>query len=177
MRNENSRKKERIKRPYIRIERSFVPIGRCLISNLIVPKIYFGRNWPIGGNRKIDLIAIDRAGTGDIHIVEVKRTLYDALTRGVEYVLSVPAHYKWVAFMGRGIHRTKEDSELLLLSQRTLLPKKGMGRVGVIEVVRMATDELGSNIKLRGERFKENEIERQIEEFVAKYKANIEFKP
>ena len=59
----------------VREERCYEPIAKCLIRALIVPKIYFERIWPLSGFSPIDIIAVDRAGTGYIHVVEVCKTL------------------------------------------------------------------------------------------------------
>lgn len=160
----------------VREERCYEPIANCLIRALIVPKIYFERIWPRSNHSKIDIVAVDRAGTGDIHVVEVCRTLKEALTKGVENISKVPAHYRWVGFQGEGLLPYDEEAELKLLSEEPLLPESGMGRIGVIEVIRMAGNDLGANIKVKAERFKAENISMLIEEFVNHEKADIEFK-
>lgn len=176
MEDKDSKLMNQWKNAPVREERCYEPIARCLIRALIVPKIYFERIWPLSGHSRIDIIAVDRAGTGDIHVVEVCKTLNEALTKGVTIIRDVPAHYHWVAFQGEGLLPHDGDAELKLLSEEPLLPESGMGRIGVIEVIRMASNDLGANFKVKGERFRTEEISMLIEEFVNHEKADIEFK-
>ena len=164
------------KNEVVREERCYEPIARRLIRALMIPKIYFEGTWPVSDHSRIDIVAVDRAGTGDIHVVEVCRTLNEALTKGTDTIGNIPAHYRWVAFQGEGLLPQDEDAELKLLSQESLLPESGMGRIGVIEVVRMAGNDLGANIKVKAERFKVEDIYKLIEEFVNHKEADIEFK-
>ncbi|MDI6735024.1 MAG: hypothetical protein QME42_02325 [bacterium] len=160
----------------VRKERCYEPAARCLIRALIVPNIYFERIWPMSEGSRIDIVTVDRAGTGDIHVVEVCRTLSEALTKGVGAIGKVPAHYYWVAFQGEGLLPHDEDAELKLLSEEPLLPESGMGRIGVIEVIRMPGNDLGANIKVKAERFRVEDISMLIEKFVDDEKADIEFR-
>ena len=177
MKGKNSRTLEqRINKP-VSEERCYEPIAHCLIRALMVPNIYFKRIWPPLDKLRIDIIAIDRAGTGDIHVVEICKTLNEALTKGVNAIRDVPAHYRWVAYQGTGLLHNDAESELKLLSEKPLLPKSGMGRIGVIEVIRMAGNNLGANVKVKAERFKvEDNLSTLIEKFVDNEKADIEFK-
>jgi|GEM_PF-3507478 len=176
MGNKDSKVINKWKNVPVREERCYEPIARCLIRSLIVPRIYFERIWPRSGGSRIDIIAIDRAGTGDIHVVEVCKTLNESLTEGVEIIAKIPAHYRWVAFQGEGLLPHNEDAEFKLLSEEPLLPETGMGRIGVIEVIRMARNDLGANIKVKAERFQVKDISTLIEKFVNHEKADIEFK-
>ena len=136
--------------------------------------------------RKADIVAIDRAGTGDVHVVEIKSDLSAALSEGVSYIKTIPAHYKWVAYQGAGLMPVDDKGEMALISEMILLPERGMGRIGVIEVVRMADNilganiklNLGANIKLKAERFKieKADFENIVAAFVKRTKADIEFK-
>lgn len=160
----------------VRGERCCEPIASCLTRMLIVPKIYFERNWPRGSDFRIDIIAVDRAGTGDIHIIEVKPSLDVALTNGVEFIRNIPAHYKWIAYQGEGLQPSDDEAELKLLSEESLYPEEGMGRIGVIEVVKMYGNDLGARVRVKPERFKPNHIWHLIEKFVKREEADIEFK-
>lgn len=180
----------------VREDRCLEPVARCLIRTLMVPKIYFEKSFPqiivalLAGpkrtKRHVDIVAIDRAGTGDVHVVEIKNTLRAALNEGVNYIKTMPAHYKWVAYQGAGLMPEDHEAELELLSERPLLPESGMGRIGVIEVIRMADNilganvklNLGANIKLKAERFKIEKagFENTVAAFVKRTKADIEFK-
>lgn len=163
----------------VKKDRCFEPVGRSLMRALIVPKIYFERAWPPPEGAyfaRVDVVAIDRAGTGDVHVVEIKKSLADALADGVPAIMDVSAHYRWVAYQGEGLRPVGMSALLSLQSEKPLLPKKGMGRIGVIEVVRMAGGDLGANIRLKAERFQPGDIDALVQEFQRREKPDIEFK-
>ncbi len=163
----------------VRQERCYEPVAHCLIRALMLPKVYFERAWPPTKGTyfaRADVVAFDRAGTGDVHVVEIKRSLPIALVDGVRAVMAMPAHYRWVAYQGQGLLPVSPQAMLSLLSERPLLPKKGMGRVGVIEVVRMAGGDLGANIRLKAERFQSGDIDALVQDFQRREKSDIEFK-
>jgi hypothetical protein len=150
-----------------------------LMRALMLPSIYFERTWSSPKSTssfRVDVVAIDRAGTGDVHVVEIKRSLADALADGVRAIMDVSAHYRWVAYQGEGLLSAGMQAMLSLQSEKPLLPKKGMGRVGVIEVVRMAGGDLGANIRLKAERFQPGDIDALVQEFQNREKPDIEFK-
>jgi len=124
------------------------PVSRCLIRHLIVPSIYWEAAWP-EAEHHVDLLAIDRAGSGDVHIVEIKKKAADAL-KAVAQVMRIPAQYRWIAFFADTLDPKTKNA---LLNQRGLYPTEGPGRVGVIEIVRTAADTLGANIIIQAERF------------------------
>jgi len=152
------------------------PVAQCLVRHLMLPMIYFERKWPPGSNTCPDIVAVDRAGTGEVHVVEIKRTLSTALNAGAKSVFGLPAHYRWVAFQGEGLTPTDDEAEISLLSEEPLLPKTGMGRIGVIEVIRMPFGDLEARIRLKAERFRPGDISAAIDDFQKREKPDIEFK-
>lgn len=160
-------------------KRCLEPVAQCLIRALMLPKVYFERVWPPPKGRRsarVDIVAIDRDGTGDVHVVEVKRSLRDALAGGVEAIRDVPAQYRWVAYQGEGLLPPDGKAELAMLSEKPLLPESGMGRIGVIEVVRMSSGDLGARIRREAERFQPGDIDADIQAFLRQEKPDIEFK-
>lgn len=150
-----------------------------MMRMLLVPKVYFEPVFPPPTGRRsarVDVVAIDRDGTGDVHVVEIKRSLPIALADGVRAVTAVPAHYRWVAYQGEGLLPPNERAELAMLSERPLLPETGMGRIGVIEVVRMSSGDLGARIRLKAERYQPGDIDADIQAFLRQEKPDIEFK-
>lgn len=149
----------------------YQPVAECLIRELIVPSIYFEPMFP-GSDMRPDIVAIDRAGTGDLHVVEVKNTLDLAFKVGIKQVLSYPGHYHWIACPFSGV---SEETALELISQKPLYPKNGAGKVGVIEVVLMSDQSFGANIKIRAERFLWGKAEEFIRKFISENKPAIKF--
>jgi hypothetical protein len=125
------------------------PVAQCLIRRLMVPRVYFDAEWPGLHNARVDVLVIDRDGTGDPHLVELKRKAVDALALAPK-LLAAQAPYRWIAFL-----RGTEDAETAnaLVSQAPLYTEGLAGRIGVIEIVEMAGDELGANVRLAAERF------------------------
>lgn len=135
-----------------RIERCLEPVSSALIRHLIVPQIYFTE--PVVMDFKLDLLALDRAGTGASHGVRIYDSLATALKQGIEDMLKSPTHYRWIAYQGSGILPADAELEAELNLQQILFPAEGMGRLGVIEVIGMQNKDLGANIRIKAERFK-----------------------
>jgi hypothetical protein len=149
-------------------DRAKEPVARCLSRRLVVPNIYFDAPWPSAGHR-VDLLAIDRGGAGDIHVVEIKRRAADAIDT-IPRLLETPAHYRWIAFFTETFD---ELSYQRLMVADLLYPARGMGRIGAIEVVQTAGDELSARIKLTAERFA-GSYYHQADEFAARYAPDLE---
>src|ERR1700723_1836751 len=47
-------------------------VADLLSRQLIVPKVFFDAHWPSRKSR-VDVLAVDRSGSGEVHVVEVKR--------------------------------------------------------------------------------------------------------
>jgi len=124
-------------------------VAHFLIRRLMVPRIYFEVEWPGLPRRRVDVLALDRNGVGDAHIVEIRRSARHALD-SVPYLLEARSPYRWIAFF-----RGTEDEQSLgsLVSQTPLYRDGQAGRIGVIEIVTMAFDDLGANLRLAAERF------------------------
>lgn len=146
------------------------PIAECLIRQLVVPRIYFDAEWPGMSGVRVDVLAIDRDGRGDAHLVEIRRNAADALAM-VPQLLTARAPFRWIAFL-----RGTEDAAatLALVSQESLYPANTPGRVGVIEIVEMAGHDLGANVRIKAERFPTPTYELAAE-FAASHEASIQY--
>jgi hypothetical protein len=142
-------------------------VASCLIRRLTVPRIYFEAEWP---GRAVDLLAIDRDGVGDAHLVEIRRAAADALST-VGSLLQAAAPFRWIAFL-----QGTEDAGVsqALRSQEKLIVPGSPGRIGVIEIVEMAGDQLGANVRLAAERFPDAVYD-VATQFSGSHKANIQF--
>lgn len=148
-------------------QRALEPVARALIRRLMVPKVYFRAPWP-DASTVADLVAIDRAGTGDVHVVEIKGSARSALApRAVDRLIQVPAHYLWLAFP-RPRHPPNYADAALYLAD-------GPGRIGILELVSMPGDTLGANLALPAERFHEH-LEDETLRFVRSTKPDISFR-
>lgn len=133
-----------------RIEsRAVNPIATCLLRQLVVPRIYFDADWPGMPGMRADVLAIDRDGRGDAHVVEIRKNAADALGM-VPGLLAARSPFRWIAFL-RG---TEDDAATRALSeQETLYAHDSRGRVGVVEFFEMAGHDLGASVRIKAERF------------------------
>ena len=143
-------------------------VANCLIRRLTVPRVYFEAEWPLAASA-VDVLAIDRDGVGDAHLVEVRRTAADALVAAAQ-LLNATGPFRWIAFL-----RGSEDgpSALALVSHEGLYVPSRSGRVGVIEIVETGSH-LGANIRLPAERFADTVYD-VATEFSGSHKAHIQF--
>lgn len=141
-------------------------VAALLAHRLIVPKIFFDARWPPRTSR-VDVLAVDRAGAGDIHVVQVRAGI-KAAAEAIAQLMQLPAHYKYVAVVTPGNYR---------LQERTLYSEDGLGRVGVILFEEQEHDQLLARINIAPERFRVGpDVIRQIDRFTAKQHADIEIR-
>jgi hypothetical protein len=142
-------------------------VARFLFDALIVPKIFFDASWP-PRKKRVDVLAVDRAGAGEIHIAEVKVGSGDTAD-ALRHIAGIPAHFKYLALFGNGSYYPSEGS---------LYAPDGMGRVGVIQVRESRADELRAEFIVRPERFRlDSSYFKQIDKFTAARPADMEIRP
>lgn len=153
-------------------------VANVLIDLLQVPTVYFDAPWPAPRSR-VDLLVIDRAGTGDVHVVEIVKDL-DAARRALPHVMKVPAQFRWISYVVEDLNSDLRgaSAEYARVRKAPLFSSKGMGRVGVILV---AADEdvhgerLVGEVAIRAERFPGSYYD-EVDEFVKKHKPDILFR-
>ena len=145
-------------------------VAGCLLRQLVVPRIYFATEWPGMPDMPVDVLALDRDGRGDAHLVEIRRNAADALAT-VPQLLAARAPFRWIAFL-----QGTEDATaaMALVSQESLYPADTPGRVGVIEIVETAGHDLGANVRIKAERFPTPTYE-WAAEFAASHEASIQY--
>jgi|HubBroStandDraft_6_1064221.scaffolds.fasta_scaffold122095_2 hypothetical protein len=142
-------------------------VAHFLFSELIVPKIFFEAQWPSRKSR-VDVLAVDRAGAGEIHIAEVRVGSGD-LADAIRRIAAIPAHFKYLALFG---------NSSFYPSDKALYAPDGMGRVGVIQVRENRADELRAEFIVRPERFRlDPSFFKQIDRFTAARPADMEIRP
>jgi hypothetical protein len=127
-------------------------IAEMLSRRLLVPKIFFDSIVPPFKSMRIDVLAIDRAGSGDIHGVEIKLgtpkkpIARSVLQMKIQLLLKdFPAHFRYVAL----------DSQYIdLVLKQKLFAEDGLGRVGVIEVIDNLSDLPTTKVVIQPERFR-----------------------
>lgn len=136
-------------------------VADYLRSQLRVPNVYID---PSGaGLNRVDVLAADAAGSGDIHAVEVKLlgpTLTKQMRLYVEIAKMLPAHFKYLAIPR---NMTNIEADLRLFSA------DGIGRVGILLITESADRTPTVELAVKPERFRIDSAELiQIERFLSR---------
>ncbi len=151
----------------IRTGRVANAVAELLMRKLIVPKVYFEPKalasfqkattyehafLPPDSYKAPDVLAIDRAGTGDVHAIHIFpgpimgfKNLKSLAEFIQLFLAAFPAHFKYVAV----------ESEISdFVSKQQLFADDGFGRVGVIEIKENPTAPPEARIVIQAERFR-----------------------
>jgi hypothetical protein len=141
-------------------------VAEFLFRQLTVPKVFIDAHWP-NQSQRVDVMAVDRSGAGDVHVVEVKVETSD-LRSAVATIIPIPGHFKYLALF---------ENDNYMLSESSLYAPDGMGRVGVIQVKEDHLGDLSAEIRVRAERFKFEASFKQVDKFTAANPPYIEIRP
>jgi hypothetical protein len=161
--------------------RAINAVAELFRRQLRVPEIYLDPRIP--GFQSADVLAVDQAGSGDLHAAEVKETLVSVPSRAqlrklLAEVMEIPFHFRYLALPWS----TSEEHERC---QRfgdypELFDGSGIGRVGVIafnHAILQSSAQLQQsviNIVVRPERFRvQGEKLAAVEKFLAKSKPDM----
>jgi hypothetical protein len=107
-------------------------VAELLRRHLSVPEIYLEPK--ISGVPAVDVLAVDKAGSGDFHIAEVKaigellpRT---ELRKMLNRIKQLPFHYKYLALPSYAANLS--EPHLRFAEYPELFAESGIGRVGII---------------------------------------------
>lgn len=155
-----------------------------LERNLIVPRIYVDADW-VG--QKVDILAIDRDGVGDVHAVLVfplryssDRSLDDghewsAEEELIERFASIPANYKYVGVVDPASDLKSTRFTLIpRISEKSFSPD-GLGRVGFLKIDVPQEGEPAIRVEIKPERFRAK-IAKLADEFVQQHEADWEIR-
>ena len=144
-------------------------VADFLFRQLIVPKVFVDARWP-NEHSRIDVLAVDRSGAGEVHVVEVKVGTKALATAGgiVADLMQVPAHFKYLAIFENNNYVPDESS---------LYALDGMGRIGVIQVKEDDGGDLAAELSVRPERFRFDASFKLVDKFTASHPAYIEIRP
>jgi len=155
-----------------------------LERHLIVPKIYLDANW---GGHHVDILAIDRAGVGDVHAVlfvgasringeslDIEK-LKLAVDRMIDQFILISANYKYIAIVNPDDCSLTEMSKIKI--NEKLFSPDGLGRIGFILLgsVTEADSEVKPVLLVKPERFRAK-IAKLADEFVQKHEADWEIR-
>ena len=141
-------------------------VAELLRKTLSVPNIYLEPRSP---KLAVDVLAVDRAGSGDLHGVEIKvrddlrvknPSNLKALNQQIKgrskrniaeirrQLMSLPAHYKYLAV-------SQSDCDLVLTEMEPrLYSPDGIGRIGIISITDQGEEPPRAEIVIAPERFR-----------------------
>ena len=144
-------------------------VAELLVRKLLVPKVYLGPKdlrvflkpeFGLNENPWVDVLAIDRAGSGDTHgvliVLSTKKLLGEISFEDFLkfYIAKAAIHFKYIAV---------DTNSIDFVSKQGLFADDGIGRVGVIEVIEHPSGPPEAKIIIPPERFR---VKRQwIDEF------------
>jgi|HubBroStandDraft_5_1064220.scaffolds.fasta_scaffold446884_2 hypothetical protein len=143
-------------------------VAQWFVRTLIVPNVFFEAQWT--DDTEVDLVAIDRAGSGDVHVVEIMSGAKSASIRAaIRQLLNIRANYLWIAFV------QNKNERPMKMPSKLLYPYRGMGRIGLIRVEHNKDDQLPVRIETKAERFPGSYYE-SADRFRSAHKPDIEFR-
>jgi hypothetical protein len=155
-----------------------------LVRKLLVPKVYLDADW---NGWSLDVLAIDRAGVGDVHGVRLvrwepgqgdshgyssllDRTVSAALSEFTEF----PGHFRYLTVVCVEPNKQQWIPGKGILNQS--LAADGVGRVGIL-YVNVTEEDAEPKVLLKAERFRSSkEIIDLADRYVAEHTANWEFR-
>lgn len=153
--------------------RAINAVADLLRRQLAVPNIYLEPR--ITGVPVTDVLAVDRAGSGDLHAVEIKTISMLRSRAELRDILvelkGLPYHYKYLALPMLGVVQER----LRFAEYPELFDESGIGRIGIISFDGTMLDSSSFDpasavkLELRPERFRvRGESLAKIEKFLAK---------
>ena|ERR1035437_8733160 len=153
-----------------------------LIHKLLFPKVYLDTEF---NGKKVDVLAIDREGTGDVHGVyiiyqgtDVENALENSLANvaaniGIPPAIIVP-HFIYAAVVNNGPGASKYVPSEQIIQKS--FAEDGVGRMGILYVDLCEDDpKFQVRVILKAERFRSSkEIVELADRYVAEHPANWE---
>ncbi len=146
-------------------------VAEILRKKLLVPNIYLEtRSYPLA----VDVLAVDRAGAGDLHAVSIKLENDFRMERGKKSadpkalnelnrewrthlrkrigevrgrLMSLPAHYRYLAI-------EKDSCDSVMGELGDLYSPDGIGRIGIIAITDRGAEPPAAEIVIAPERFR-----------------------
>jgi len=153
-----------------------------LVRKLLIPKVYLDANW---NGWPLDILAIDRAGSGDVHGVRLvpwepghldnhgySHRLNTVLSTALTDFTEFPGHFRYLAIICLEPNKLPWKLDKGIANQS--LAADGVGRVGIL-YVDLSEDDPDVQVILKAERFRSSkELIELTDQFVAANTANWE---
>lgn len=153
-----------------------------LVHKLLYPKVYLDADF---NGKEVDVLAIDREGTGDVHaayIIYQGTDVENALEAIFANIVSPPPpanilpHFLYSVVVNNGPGASKYVPSEKIIQKS--FAEDGVGRVGILYVDLTEDDpKFQVRVILKAERFRNSkEIVEMADQFVASHTANWEFR-
>jgi hypothetical protein len=152
-------------------------VAELLMRKLLVPKIYLEPR-----NIGIDVLAVDRAGSGDIHGVRIDQQYSPPapLGRIQKELCEIVFHHSLTLTKRSGFHFkyiAVKSPFVDFLSKKNLFAEDGIGRVGIIEIIEHPSAPPQARIAVPPERFRVALADiKKFDEFQKKTPADMEIR-
>jgi hypothetical protein len=149
-----------------------------------VPKIYIDADW---NGQRIDVLAIDRDGVGDVHAVLLFAREYSSegelnpvivgrsIKSKIEQFSAVAANYKYIAVADFDPYLTRLPLVLADSLREESFSQDGIGRIGFITVKAQVDEEPKVNLEIKPERFRAR-IAKIADEYIQQHEADWEIR-
>ena len=149
---------------------------------LYIPKMYIDATW---NGEHVDLLVIDRDGSGEVHVVLMFPRKYfldgrldiQAQEQTVDTLktklFSIPANYKYIA--GVDVESDHFIAMFLLNGLDYLFSPDGMGRISLLHIDASSEDDPKVDVRLRPERFRAK-IAQLADTYVQQHSADWEIR-
>ncbi|MHB1936470.1 MAG: hypothetical protein ACYCOR_07775 [Acidobacteriaceae bacterium] len=143
-------------------------------QRLSVPKIFLDADWE---GEKVDVLAIDRAGVGDVSVALVHETSPSTEAELIQKLHSLPAHFKYFVTISQVSNDLATGVWDTLSRFPPLFAEDGIGRIGYI-LVDFKNERPSIIVPISAERFRSNqEIYDLADTFASSHTADFEVRP
>jgi hypothetical protein len=161
------------------------PVQDYLVHKLLYPKVYLDADWD---GRKLDVLAVDRAGMGDVHAVKLVPWVqgqaddipgwYISMEQSVQEPMrelsTFPSHFRYLTIV------CSEPNRNLWIpgpaTRNNSLAPDGVGRIGIL-YVDVTEENAEVKVLLKAERFRNSkELVEMADQFIASHTANWEYR-
>lgn len=148
--------------------RALNAVANLLRSTLRVPQIYLKVGWPKLDRKKLDLMAVDRAGAGDVHVVFIQLDPSTAATPStLNAIKKIPAHFMYLATLFPAVEIASDHA--------SYFSRDGIGRIGIIEITEQEDSSPAATVFQSPERFRmSSELMGNVTRFMFKHTPDME---
>jgi hypothetical protein len=128
-------------------------VAQFLSEKLTVPKIFFDARWP-SRTETVDVLAVDRSGAGDVHVVEITMNK-QRVAATISTLMRIPSQYKYLAYFDPSGGYEEPLFDSASEPDKCLYAHDGLGRVGTVRLYQGEPGEaLIAEIEVEPERFR-----------------------